>query len=332
MVIRAWIRHATAVRALLADGRAIALARLRNEGLFEGVVPGATAPQPYQLAVTLEGGGERIRRDPYSFWPQLSDYDLDLFKIGHHHHLGAVLGAHAMTVDGAAGVRFAVWAPRARSVSVIGDWNGFDGTAHPMRLREPHGVWELFLPEVRPGMLYKYEVHGADGSLRAKADPCASQAEVPPATASVVGSPEPFRWADQAWMEARASRDHLAGPMAIYEVHLGSWRRSPLRRAGGEPDAWPNYRLLAQQLVRHCRELGFTHLELLPIANHPYEGSWGYQVSGQYAPNARHGAPDDLRWFVDHCHQNGIGVIVDFVPGHFPRDDFALRAFDGSPC
>ncbi len=330
IVIRAWCVGARAVTALLQDGRRLELDRLASEGLFARAVPGASAQVPYRLLVEGPDGKTQERDDPYSFWPQLSDFDLDLFRIGHHHHLGDMLGAHALEVAGIAGVRFAVWAPNAASVSVVGDWNGFDGRCHPMRLREPYGVWELFIPAVQPGMLYKYEIRGRQGAVRIKADPFAQQAEMPPATASVVAEPDHHRWGDEAWMQARRTRDHLASPMAIYEVHLGSWRRSMARGPGGEPASWPNYRTLAQQLVRHCQEFGFTHLELLPIAQHPYEGSWGYQVTGQYAPNSRHGSPEDLRGFVDYCHAHGIGVIVDFVPAHFPKDDFALRQFDGS--
>ncbi|MCK6487152.1 MAG: 1,4-alpha-glucan branching protein GlgB [Planctomycetes bacterium] len=304
------------------------LAQRLTEGLFEGAIPGQTRHFAYDLLVEWLGdeGVEHRCRDPYSFWPQLAEYDLDLFRSGHHMHLGDVLGAHAVEVDGVEGVRFAVWAPNAERVSVVGDWNRFDGRAHPLRPRQPYGVWEIFLPGVRPGMLYKYEVRGPGGDLRVKADPFAWESEKPPATASVVPRRDTYQWGDGAWLRERLVKDHLAKPMAIYEVHLGSWLR------GQEPDAWPNYRQLARRLVEHCQDLGFTHIELLPLAQHPFEGSWGYQVTGQYAPNSRHGSPEDLRAFVDHCHKHGIGVIVDFVPGHFPKDDFSLARFDGTPC
>ena len=333
MWVRAWVRGATRVRVLLSDQAVVELRCRDQAGLFEGPLPGVTMHVSYQLFVEAPGApAGQVLRDPYSFWPQLSNYDLDLFRMGHHQHLSGIFGAHQVTIDGISGVRFALWAPKAQNVSVVGDWNGFDGRYHPMRPRDPYGVWELFIPEVAPGMLYKYEIRGADGTLRVKADPFAQQAEIPPATASIISAPDTYAWEDGAWLERRRTRDHLSEPMAIYECHLGSWRRTELRSAGGEPASWPNYRVIAQQLVRHCQHYGFTHIELLPVAQHPFEGSWGYQVSGQYAPNSRHGTPEDFRWFIDHCHRHGIGVIIDFVPGHFPKDDFALRQFDGSSC
>ena len=326
---RIWQPGAQSVRLLARDGSvAVELPQRLKEGFFEAVIPGRNTAFPYELDVVFAAQpGTRVRvRDPYSFWVQLPDFDLDLLRAGHHVHLGEMLGAHALTVDECFGVRFAVWAPNAERVSVVGDWNAFNGSAQPMRPRGPSGVWELFLPGIRPGDKYKYEIRAPGGALRVKADPCAWQAEVPPATASIVPSPDSYAWTDSDWMDARLERDHLHKPMSVYEVNLGSWMR------GVEPDAWPNYRVLAEKLVAHCARLGFTHIELLPVAQHPFEGSWGYQVTGQYAPNSRHGSPDDFRAFVDHCHQHGLGVIVDFVPGHFPKDDFSLARFDGTPC
>jgi 1,4-alpha-glucan branching enzyme len=323
--VRAWLRDAEAVAVVRrSDGARFPLGCRLAGSLFEGAVPGAER-FAYDLAVR-RGGRERIEPDAYAFWPQLSDYDLGLFRTGHHCHLGEVLGAHPAVVDGCAGVRFAVWAPNAERVSVVGDWNGFDGRWHPMRPRLPFGVWELFIPGAAPGMLYKYEVRAPGGDLRVKADPMAWQSERPPATASVVPEPDAFRWSDAAWLEARRGGDPLARPMAIYEICAGSWLR------GQEPDAWPNWRVLGAKLIPYVKDLGYTHIELLPLAQHPFEGSWGYQVTGQYAPNSRHGSPDDLRWFIDRCHAEGLGVIVDFVPGHFPKDDFALARFDGTCC
>jgi 1,4-alpha-glucan branching enzyme len=330
MWARIWLRRARAVAVVLRDGaRApVPLACRHPEGLFEGELPGCVEHVAYELEVRYHGDeGVHRERDTYGFWPQLGDLDLGLFRSGHHHHLGDIMGAHAVTVDGCDGVRFAVWAPNAERVSVVGDWNGFDGRWHPMRPRLPYGVWELFIPGVKPGMLYKYEIRAKSGELRIKADPYAWAAEHPPATASVVSEPDRYAWGDGAWLEARRNADRMARPMAIYECHLGSWKRGP------EPgDTWPNYRVLAPQLIAHCRRFGFNFIEFLPLAQHPYEGSWGYQVTGQYAPNSRHGSPDDLRWFIDQCHRAGIGVIVDFVPGHFPKDDFALARFDGEAC
>jgi 1,4-alpha-glucan branching enzyme len=324
---RVWLRGAEQVVVVTKDGAVRTALTQRVPGLFEGRVP-AAAPVAYALEVRFAGSrATRMVRDPYSFWPQLADFDLDLFRAGHHLHLGEVLGAHALTVDGCAGVRFAVWAPNAERVSVVGEWNGFDGRWHPMRRRDPSGVWELFIPGLRPGMLYKFEVRTRSGELRIKADPFARAAEHPPATASVVADAHPYPWTDGAWLEARTSRPHLSRPMAIYECHLGSWMRGP------EPGAtWPGYAELATRLIAHCRDFAFTHLELLPVAQHPFEGSWGYQVTGQYAPNSRHGGPEDFKRFVEMMHQAGIAVIVDFVPGHFPKDDFALARFDGEPC
>ena len=326
--MRAWVAGASEVTLVPRDGSAVVPLVVRDEhGLFEAAVPGRHDRFAYDLDVRdVSGGPLRRVRDVYAFWAQLPTFDLDLFRAGRHHHLGDILGAHVIERDGVSGTRFAVWAPNAARVSVIGDWNRFDGTAHPMRPRLPYGVWEIFIPGVRPGMLYKYEVRTRTGALRIKADPFAWQAEVPPATASIVPALDTYPWGDHPWILRRATTDHLTKPMAIYEVHLGSWQR------GIEPEAWPNYRVLAAQLIRYAQELGFTHLELLPPAQHPFEGSWGYQVTGQYAPNSRHGSPDDLKWFVDQCHQAGLGVIIDFVPGHFPKDDFALALFDGTPC
>jgi 1,4-alpha-glucan branching enzyme len=325
--VRALVRGARRVTVVPSTGRPVALAQRDALGLFEGRVAAGGAPIAYELEVETADGAVARSRDPYSFWPQIPDYDLGLFQAGHHLHLGDVLGAHCASVDGCAGVRFAVWAPNAQRVAVIGDWNGFDARFHPMRRRDPAGVWELFIPGVRPGMLYKFALRARSGELRIKADPFAASSERPPATASVVVAPDGYRWGDAAWLARRRGRDHLANPMAIYEVHLGSWLRGP------EPgDTWPGYAELADRLIAHCRRFHFTHLELLPVAQHPYEGSWGYQVTGQYAPNSRHGSPEDFQVFVDRCHQAGIGVIIDYVPGHFPKDDFALARFDGGAC
>jgi 1,4-alpha-glucan branching enzyme len=326
LFLRAWVRGAEAITAVPRDGTAPIVLKARDDaGLFEALT-GRSERFAYDLRVTFPGGVTVTRPDVYAFWPVVPQFDLDLFRSGHHHHLGDVLGAHPMTLDGVAGVGFSVWAPNAVRVSVVGDWNGYDGTAHPMRPRDPYGVWDLFLPGVKAGDLYKYEIRTKEGALRIKADPMAWETEQPPATASRVGAPDAFRWSDGTWMGSRRADDLMAKPLAIYEVHLGSWMR------GVEPHAWPNYRVLAQKLIRHCQDLGFNAIELLPVAGHPYEGSWGYQVTGQYAPNPRHGTPDDFRWFVDQCHAAGIAVLVDYVPGHFPKDDFALRRFDGTAC
>jgi 1,4-alpha-glucan branching enzyme len=293
-------------------------------GWFEGRLPWSS-PMPYRLWVRATPDAEpQAVDDPWAGGPTIPEFDLGLLQMGRHRNLGDILGAQFTVRDGIAGTRFAVWAPNAERVSVVGDWNGWDGRWHPMHPRTG-GIWELFIPETRPGMRYKYEIRGQGGVIRLKADPVAAQSERPPATASIIADPTPIAWQDQAWMSARAA-GALDKPMAIYEVHVGSW----MRRA--EPECWPSWGEIADRLIPYVQRLGFTHIELLPVAQHPYEGSWGYQVTGQYAPNSRHGSPADFAAFVDRCHAAGLGVIIDYVPGHFPKDDWALRLFDGTPC
>ena len=325
--VRVWSPGALAVRVVVPGCTPLAVAQRHPAGLFEGRLSGVSTYSRYTLEIARsESGAWETCHDPYGFPPAVPEFDLGLIQAGHHLHLGDILGAHCVTLDGVAGVRFAVWAPAAERVSVIGDWNGFNGLVHPMRMRGTSGIWELFLPGLSAGGRYKYEILTSAGALRIKADPVASQAEMSPATASVIPTPDTYAWQDGSWIEQRGRVDHLARPMAIYEVFLGGFLR------GEGADSWPNYRELAKRLVAHVKDLGFTHIELLPVAQFPFEGSWGYQVTGQFAPNARHGSPDDLRWFVDHCHANDIAVLVDFVPGHFPKDDFSLARFDGSAC
>jgi 1,4-alpha-glucan branching enzyme len=251
------------------------------------------------------------------------EIDLYLFAEGNHRRLWDVMGAHPVERDGTEGVRFAVWAPRARRVSVVGDFCDWDGRRHPMRRISPSGVFELFIPGLHEGALYKYEIETGAGELRLKTDPFAFRMQHPPETASVVHRSSHV-WKDAAWLAERSQRDARIEPLSIYEVHLGSWQRAP---EGG----WLDYETLAERLIAHCKRFGFTHLELLPITEHPFDGSWGYQVSGYFAPTARHGEPDGLRRLVARCHKAGLGVILDWVPAHFPRDDFALRRFDGEP-
>jgi len=259
---------------------------------------------------------ETVGDDAYRHLPTLGEVDLHLIREGRHEQLWDALGAHVRAQAG--GTAFAVWAPNARGVRVVGDFNGWDGQAHPMRSLGSSGVWELFVPGVGPGRRYKYDICGPDGSWHLKADPVATLAERPPATASVVWESR-YEWGDQAWMAARAGRDPLGQPMSVYEVHMGSWRPGL------------SYLELADQLTAYVTDLGFTHVEFLPVAEHPYGGSWGYQVTSYYAPSARFGSPDDFRRLVDRLHQAGIGVIIDWVPAHFPRDDWALARFDGTP-
>jgi 1,4-alpha-glucan branching enzyme len=318
-VVRVWAPGAAAVAV---DGEEAV--RLHPAGLFE--VPARGRTSPYRYTVTRPGGEQTAPLDdPYRFWPTLGDLDLHLFAEGNHRRLWDALGARTMMHEDVAGTSFTLWAPAAEAVRVIGDWNGWDGRSHPMRVLGSSGVWELFVPAVGHGARYKFEVLGADGHLRVKADPFARWSEEPPATASVVYESRHV-WADEAWMRGRAERDTSASDrLSVYEVHLGSWARSP-----DEPGRWLGWDDLAPRLADHVGDLGFTHVELLPPMEHPFGGSWGYQVSGYYAPTARLGDPDGFRRFVDLLHQQGIGVLVDWVPAHFPKDDFALARLDGT--
>jgi len=264
-----------------------------------------------------------VTTDPDRFAPALSEEDLRRIAEGTHDRLYDVLGAHPHTHEGVAGVSFAVWAPNARAVRLVGGFNSWNGDLTPMHSTGPSGVWETFLPGLGIGELYKYEVLGADGQLRLKADPFAFATQLRPDSGSRVWDPSAFSWADDAWIAERGRRDAYRSPMAVYEVHLGSWVR-------GEGGAWLGYREAGDRLVEHCHRYGFTHVELLAVAEHPFDGSWGYQVTGYYAPTARFGTPDDFAAMVDTLHRAGIGVFLDWVPAHFPNDEFALRQFDGT--
>ncbi len=316
VTIRALRPLARSVAVVLPDGRRVPMTHV-HEGVFSARLPDAgTGEVPdYRLAVTYADGPETIGDDPYRHLPTLGEMDMYLIAEGRHEELWRVLGAH---VRGPAGTAFAVWAPNARGVRVIGDFNHWDGRAHPMRSLGASGIWELLVPGVGAGERYKFEVCGPDGIWRAKADPMAALAEQPPATASVVFE-SAYEWGDSGWLADRAERDVLSSPMSIYEVHLGSWRPGL------------SYRELADQLTDYVTSLGFTHVEFLPVAEHPFGGSWGYQVTSYYAPTSRFGSPDDFRYLVDRLHQAGIGVLLDWVPAHFPRDTWALARFDGTP-
>jgi 1,4-alpha-glucan branching enzyme len=320
-VLRAWQPGARRVSAVLADGREVVLEPAGDVGLFEGRVPGPVTR--YVLSVDGE-----VVEDPYRFWPTLGELDLHLLGEGRHRRLWERLGAHVREHQGVRGTSFAVWAPNARSVRVVGDWNGWDGRRHPMRVLGASGVWELFVPGVGPGARYKFEVHPAEGPPTLRADPFAFATECPPATASIVWETT-HRWRDAAWLARRAGADPWHEPLAIYEVHAGSWRWV---RDEGAPGGWRpmTYVELGRALVEHLARTGFTHVELLPVAEHPYGGSWGYQVTSYFAPTARYGTPDDFREMVDVLHEAGFGVIVDWVPAHFPRDAWALARFDGT--
>jgi 1,4-alpha-glucan branching enzyme len=322
--IRAYRPAAEAVTVLVDGEPAAQLKRCHPGGVFEGTVKGASLPLAYQLEVRYPDGGTYTIDDPYRFAPTFGDLDLHLAGEGRHERLWERLGAHVREVDGVEGTAFAVWAPAARSVSVVGDFNSWDGRLHPMRSLGSSGIWEVFLPGVGDGARYKYEIRAQSGDLLLKADPMAFAAEHPPQTNSVVHRSR-HEWADAEWLARRRESEPLAGPMSVYEVHLGSWRRNPL-----EDDRCLSYRELADELSDYCRDLNFTHVELLPVMAHPFSGSWGYQVTGYFAPTPRYGTPDDFKAFVDRMHANGIGVILDWVPAHFPRDDWALARFDGT--
>jgi 1,4-alpha-glucan branching enzyme len=304
--------------------------KLRPEGFFEVVLPGprelAPAPSSYRIRFRSEYGEVSESYDTYAFSFLLTEFDLYLMGEGRHYDAYEKLGAHLRTVEGVAGVHFAVWAPSARRVSVVGDFNRWDGRVHPMRFRGSSGIWELFIPELGEGAVYKYEILGAHGQvLPLKADPYAFASELRPNTGSVVARIDKHQWKDAEWLEHRARNNWLESPISVYEVHLGSWRRVP---EGG--NRWLTYRELGDQLVPYVKGMGYTHIELLPIMEHPYDGSWGYQTLGYFAATSRFGSPTEFMEFVDRCHQAGIGVLLDWTPAHFPRDAHGLAFFDGS--
>jgi 1,4-alpha-glucan branching enzyme len=326
IVIRTMQPSAGSVDVLIGDD-AVPMTRRHRDGLFEAVVDAeGRAPRDlfYRLRVH-EGHEVRELIDPYRFGQVLTDFDLHLFSEGTHYRAWEKLGSRRATVEGLTGVHFAVWAPNAQRVSVIGDFNRWDGRVNPMRKLVPSGVWELFIPELRDGACYKYEIRTSAGQLLHKTDPYGRYFEVPPNTASVVFE-ERYAWRDGDWMRDRPSFDAWRErPMSVYEVHPGSWRRVP-----EEGNRFLTYRELAETLVPYVREMGYTHIELMPVMEHPFGGSWGYQVIGFYAPTSRFGTPDDFRFFVDECHRHGLGVVLDWVPGHFPKDRHGLAEFDGT--
>ena len=297
-------------------------------GVFEALFPDETEFFRYQLEITLPDGQTYVTEDPYRFPPVLTEFDLYLFGEGNHYRLYDKLGAHLIEHDGASGVAFAVWAPNAERVSVIGEFNQWDGRRHPMRPRGAVGLWEIFIPGLTQGTLYKFEIKTRyQGYVAVKADPFGFAAELRPKTASVVWDLSRYQWHDAEWLADRAQRQALAAPLSVYEVHLGSWKRALDPTLGRR---WLTYRELADELVPYAKEMGYTHLELMPVTEHPFDGSWGYQTIGYYAPTARFGTPDDFRDFVDRAHQAGLGVIMDWVPAHFPKDSAGLSFFDGT--
>jgi 1,4-alpha-glucan branching enzyme len=320
VVVRAFRPAAEKVLARPDGGEPIALEQRHPAGVFEGQVHGAELPLRYELEVSYPDGNTFTVLDPYAFPPTFGELDLHLAGEGRHEDIYEYLGAHPRELEGVTGTAFAVWAPSARAVSVVGDFNSWDGRLNPMRSLGASGIWEIFLPGVEEGAAYKFEILAQSGEIRMKADPFAFEAQVAPRTDSVVCRSH-YRWKDSDWRRASPHEK----PISIYEVHLGSWRLNPL-----EGNRSLTYAELADELAAYVKDMGFTHVELLPVMEHPFSGSWGYQVSGYFAPTARYGRPDDFRAFVDGMHQAGIGVILDWVPAHFPRDDWALARFDGT--
>ena len=299
------------------------LTQLHPAGLFEGRINYRRPLVPYRLLVRYRDGTQLIKHDPYYFTPQISDLDLYLFGEGNHHTLYSKLGAHPELLEGVTGVRFAVWAPNAQRVSIVGDFNFWDGRRHAMQVLGGSGIWELFVPGIDAGTLYKIEIRTHDGRVMLKSDPYGLQMQLRPETASIVNSLDAYEWHDANWLEQRRHQQAHKSPVNAYEVHPGSWRK----HADGRYYSWKE---LAEQLIPYVQDMGYTHIELMGVAEHPFDASWGYQVTGYYAPTARHGSPLEFRDFVDRCHQAGVGVLMDWVPAHFPRDSHGLSEFDGS--
>jgi len=327
---------AVEVNVVLSEGKKIFPAVLIHpDGLFEAILPADIAnwksgdrvlPAWYKLQFRFADGNTAEGHDPYAFGPLLSDYDLYLSGEGTHYLKYEKLGAHVREVEGVKGVQFGVWAPNAQRVSVVGDFDSWDGRVYPMRNRGPTGIWEIFLPGLGEGAIYKFEILSREGGrIGLKDDPYGFAAEVRPKSASVVCNIDGYAWKDSTWLETRAARDWQHSPMTIYEIHAGAWRRKP-----EEENRWLTYRELAAELIPYVKGLGYTHIELMPIMEHPLDASWGYQTVGYFAVTSRYGSPADFMYFVDRCHQEGIGVILDWTPAHFPRDSHGLGMFDGT--
>jgi 1,4-alpha-glucan branching enzyme len=326
VVVRAFLPGATKVEIVPVHEKnkpRITLKKIDPLGVFEGVSKESKAVYAYDLVVSYDGGAQRQFRDPYSFLPTLGEMDVYLFGQGNELRIYDKLGSHLRSPDGVSGVSFAVWAPNAQRVSVVGDFNNWDGRVHSMRILGSSGIWEIFIPGLGEGTLYKYEIKTLQGHLTIKTDPYATFYEVPPKNAAIVWDNQKFKWTDADWLEKRGQRDPLRSPISIYEVHLGSWQK----KAAFEGYS---YRELADLLADYVRKLGFTHVEFLPVAEHAFYPSWGYQVTGFYAPTSRFGTPEDFQYLINHLHEAGIGVLIDWVPAHFPRDDWALAQFDGT--
>ncbi|MGC1401699.1 MAG: 1,4-alpha-glucan branching protein GlgB [Thermodesulfobacteriota bacterium] len=324
MVIRAFHPDAS-MATLLIGGQSLDIPRIHPGGIFEVRLKGETWPFPYRFRFSFPDGNLWETEDPYRFLPTLGDIDLHLFNEGNHLKLYERLGAHLKTIEGVSGVSFSIWAPNAKRVSLLGEFNRWDGRLFPMRAMGSSGIWELFVPNLGPGILYKFEIKTQDNDLRIKTDPMAFSMENPPGACARVWDLSTYQWNDGVWIENRSRTNLRNAPMAIYECHLSSFRRVP-----EEGYRSMTYREITPYLIEEMKKYGFNYLELMPVAEYPFEGSWGYQVTGYYAPTSRYGTPDDFRFLVDACHQSGIGVILDWVPAHFPKDDYSLRWFDGT--
>jgi 1,4-alpha-glucan branching enzyme len=324
--VRALFPGAKSVNVLDLDAdREIEASLIDDKGLFEAVIPGTREFSPYRLKVDFGTGLKSTFYDCYSFLPVLTEDDLYLFNQGNHYKIYEKLGAHPLEHQGVSGVFFAVWAPSAARVSLIGDFNQWNGLRHQMRSRGASGVWELFVPHLSEGLLYKFEIQTRDGTLLIKSDPFAFYFERRPKTAAIVHDLDNFTWTDQEWMAKRAAQNPLSRPAAIYEVHLGSWRRR-----GEDDNRWLTYREAADELIPYVKDMGFNYIQFMPLAEHPFDASWGYQVTGYYAATSRHGTPEGLMSLIDRCHAEGLGVLLDWVPAHFPKDPHALEYFDGT--
>lgn len=333
VLVQAFIPNAKEVVVKLSGGKVYPMEMEDEVGFFAALLPRKTVPS-YRLAVTYDNDTVQEFEDPYSFKPQFTESDLKKFAAGTHYSIYEKMGAHPMNIGGTDGVYFAVWAPCAMRVSVVGNFNNWDGRRHQMRRLEDSGIFEIFIPGLQKGEIYKYEVKSKYGDPALKADPYGNYSELRPNTASVVWDISQYQWNDKDWMEKRAKEDSKKKPMAVYEVHLGSWLRKEIAvdEEGKEivGSEFYNYREIAVRLAEYVKEMGYTHVELLPVMEHPLDASWGYQVTGYYAPTSRYGTPDDFMYFMDYMHQQGIGVILDWVPAHFPRDSYGLAAFDGT--
>ena len=324
--VRAFFPHAEAISVIEESGGSrYKMEKLHESGFFEAIIKDKQDFFKYRLEVTDFSGNVFTVYDPYCFLPVLTDFDLHLFNEGNHHKIYEKLGARGMTVNDVSGTLFAVWAPCARRVSVIGDFNQWDGRRHQMRCLGSSGIWEIFIPGICEGDLYKFEIKTQSGEIYKKSDPYAFYSELRPETASVVCNIDRSEWQDKEWIKDRDSGNLFEKPVAIYEVHPGSWSRIPEEGA-----RFLTYRELADKLVNYVVEMGYTHIEFMPVAEHPFDGSWGYQVTGYYSVTSRYGKPEDFMYLVDQCHQNGIGVILDWVPAHFPKDGHGLARFDGT--